>query len=330
MYAADALRICAELLAVYAGAKLFGRLAARLGQPTVLGELVAGAAIAGLLPFFRPNEPLLDLLSEAGVLLLLFDTGFRCDLDRLLKAGPAAAAVAATGVLAPFLLGLGLMLAYGRAGLEALFVGAALTATSVGLTARVLGDLGKLGTAEAQIILGAAVLDDVAGIGVLSGLQAFAASGAPDLGRLFRMLLLPSAFIGGLLLARTARRRHIERLAQPAVAALAPVFFVMVGAKADFSVFNPFAAVRPQAFGFAALLILAAVAGKLAAGFAAPRKLNRRAIGIGMIPRGEVGLIFAQVGLAAGILEPALYSAVVAMVIVTTFLAPPLLKRSLA
>jgi Kef-type K+ transport system membrane component KefB len=387
MHELDIVRFVAELLVILLSAKLFGELAERLGQPAVLGELIGGVVLGtGIFAFFHLNDPALALMSEVGVILLLFETGINSDLGQMLKAGPTASAVAAIGVVVPFALGWGLMAALGKPSMECVFVGAALTATSVGITARVLSDMGKLHLPEAQIVLGAAVIDDVMGIIILSAVQGIAASGSLQWSGVLKTILLSAgfltaalwlgpylsnalvkivhrmrvrgilvgmavcfafamalaahalgtamivgAFTAGILLARTDKKEDIDETVRPVVDIFAPVFFVMVGAKVDLSVFNPATAENRAVLGLAALLILAAVAGKIVSAFAVrDRTLNRWAIGFGMIPRGEVGLIFAQIGLAAGIVEPALYAAVVAMVIVTTFLAPPLLKKSLA
>lgn len=386
MHDGGAALFLAQLLLIIFSAKLFGELAERLGQPAVLGELAGGVLLGtGLISFFKPGDPILGLMSEVGVILLLFETGIHSDLGRLLKAGPTAAAVAAVGVLLPFALGWGLMTALGKPSLECVFVGAALTATSVGITARVLSDMGKLSTPEAQIVLGAAVIDDVLGIVILSAVQVLAASGSLQWGGVLKTVLLsagflaaalglgPSlsrflvdvvrrmrvrgvlvgaavcfafamalaaralgtamivgAFTAGLLLARTDKKEDIGETIRPIVDVFAPVFFVMVGAKVDLAGFNPFLAGSRAALGLAALLTLAAVAGKAVSALAVRDEgIDRWTVGFGMVPRGEVGLIFAQIGLASGIVEPAPYAAIVAMVIATTFVAPPLLKKSL-
>ena len=383
----DIITFLLELVVILLSAKLFGELSERLGQPAVLGELIGGVVLGtGVFTFFHLNDPALVLMSEVGLILLLFETGIHCDLDQLLKAGPTASAVAAIGVVVPFALGWGLMTMLGRGGMEAVFVGAALTATSVGITARVLSDMGKLSLPEAQIVLAAAVIDDVLGIIILSAVQGIALSGALQWGGVLKTVGLSAAFLAaafwlgphlstalvklvrrmrvrgvlitlavcfafvmaltahaigtamivgaftaGILLARTDQKEDIDQTVRPVVDVFAPIFFVMVGAKVDLSVFNPFVAENRAVLGLAGLLIVAAIAGKIVSAFAVRAKdLNRWAVGIGMIPRGEVGLIFAQIGFSAGILEPSLYAAMVAMVIVTTFLAPPLLKRSLA
>lgn len=387
MHELDAVRFLAEILVILLSAKLFGELAERLGQPAVLGELIGGVLLGtGFLTFFHPNDPALALMAEVGVILLLFETGIHCDLDQLLKSGPTASAVAAIGIVAPFALGWGLMTALGRGGMEAVFVGAALTATSVGITARVLADLGKLQRPEAQIVLAAAVIDDVLGVIILSAVQGIAVSGSlrwagvikttalsagfliaalwlgPRLAERFVAIvhrmrvrgvligaaicfafamalaahalgtaMIVGAFTAGILLSRTDKKEDIDQTLKPVVDFFAPVFFVMVGAKVKLEALDPTVAANRPMLGLAALLIIAAIAGKIVSALAVrERGLNRWAVGFGMIPRGEVGLIFAQIGLSAGIVEPALYTAVVAMVIATTFLAPPLLKKSLA
>ena len=350
----DLVRVLAELLVILLSAKLFGELAERLGQPAVLGELIGGVVLGtGIFTFFHLHDPALALLSEIGVILLLFETGIHSDLDQLLKAGPTASGVAAIGVVVPFALGWGLMTALGRPGMECVFVGAALTATSVGITARVLSDMGKLQLPEAQIVLGAAVIDDVLGIIILSAVQGIASSGSLQWAGVIKTILLSAGFIAaalwlgprladalvkivrrmrvrgvlvglavcfafaaalaahtlgtalivgaftaGILLARTDKKEDIDQTIRPVVDVFAPVFFVMVGAKVDLSVFNPSTAENRAVLGLAVLLIIAAIAGKIVSALAVREKgLNRWAVGFGMIPRGEVGLIFAQVGI---------------------------------
>ncbi len=375
----------ANLLAIFLSAKIFGELAERWGQPPVLGELLGGVILGfGFFKFFDPGDPALALMAEFGVVLLLFETGINSDLSRLLKAGPASLAVAGAGMVLPFALGYALMQAMGRGGMEAVFVGAALTATSVGITARVLTDMGKLELPEAQIILGAAVIDDILGIIILSAVQGVAFSGSLSWLAVARTTVLSAAFLGaalwigprasealvglvqrmrgrgilivsavsfalalsllahafgtalivgaftaGVLLARTDRREDIDGALKPVADLFVPVFFVMVGAKVKLDAYDPFVATNRPVILLALLLVAAAALGKIACGWAAPGKgLRRFGIGAGMIPRGEVGLIFAQIGLSSGVIDAPLYAAIVGMVIVTTFLAPPLLKKS--
>lgn len=376
----------ASFLAILVGAKVFGELAERWGQPPVLGELVGGVVL-GALPFglLSAQQDKLAILSELGVLLLLFKAGLESDLDELLAVGPASLAVAAVGVALPFALGWAVMTWFGYGPMAAIVSGAALTATSIGITARVLADLGQLDRLESRIILGAAVIDDIIGIVILSAVQSMASSsgfswaatiktaalaGAFLLGALwagrslssglmeivkkmkgrgvlivaslsfaFAMALLAErlgtalivgAFTGGILLARTDRRHEIDEALSPIAAVFVPVFFVLVGAQADLGIFNVWSPGQGSAFVAMTALTICAIGGKLLSGWAVRgRAVNRWAIGVGMVPRGEVGLIFAQAGLAGGLIDPPLYTALVGMVMATTFAAPPLLKRSL-
>ncbi|HBL17332.1 MAG: hypothetical protein A2X36_11665 [Elusimicrobia bacterium GWA2_69_24] len=378
--------LLANLLAILLSAKLFGELAERWGQPAVLGELLGGVVLGfGLFPFFHPDDSVLAILAEVGVILLLFETGINSDLSQLLKVGPVSLAVASVGVAVPFLLGYGLMSLLGYGGMQAVFIGAALTATSVGITARVLADMGRLGIPEAQIVLGAAVIDDILGIIILSAVQGIAASGSLSWFSVLRTTLLAVVFLGaalwigphvsdvmvkivhrmrvrgvlivsalcfafamallaqalgtamivgaftaGIILARTDKREDIDTTLKPISDLFVPIFFVMVGAKVRLGAYNPFFPENRAMLGLAAALIVLAIIGKVVSGWAVwGRGLNRLGIGVGMIPRGEVGLIFAQIGLASGVIAVPLYTAVVGMVVATTFLAPLLLKRVL-
>ncbi len=375
----------ADLLIILLSAKIFGEIAERLGQPAVLGELLGGVVLGfGLVSFFDPNDPALALMAEFGVILLLFETGIHSDLTELVNVGAQSLAVAAAGVVLPFALGWGLMTFLGQGGLPAVFVGAAMTATSVGITARVLGDLGKLHLPEARIVLGAAVIDDVLGIVILSAVQGVAAAGVLSWMGVARAVFLAAAFFAvafsigplvsrhlvglvqrlrvrgvligaavcfafalalfahalgsalivgaftaGALLAKTDKKEDIDGALKPLADVFVPVFFVMVGAKVQLGAYNPLVPGNIPVIGLAAGMIVLAIAGKLAAGLVVRGEgLNRFGIGVGMVPRGEVGLIFAQIGLAAGLVDGALYAAIVGMVVATTFVAPPLLKRT--
>jgi Kef-type K+ transport system membrane component KefB len=378
------------ILAILLGAaKFFGALAQRIGQPAVLGELMAGvivgASVFGLVNLQDSGDPRNDvfhLLAEIGVVLLLFEIGLDTDLRRLLRLGGVSAVVAFVGVALPFALGYGVCWALGQPNLVAVVAGASLTATSVGITARVLADLGRLQEQESQIILGAAVLDDVIGLVILTvvagmsqGQQVTALGVAkttalafgfligtvvlgslliPPLFRMARRIQLPGtatmlavllafgmswlahtagsaviigAFAAGLLLRGVAQAREIERGVAHLGHFFVPLFFLTVGAAVDVRVFNPADPANWPVLRVGGLLILAAVAGKFLAGYAPFWFRGRKAvIGVGMIPRGEVGLIFAQMGLTTGVFDAGLFSAVTLMVMVTTFLAPPLLK----
>jgi Kef-type K+ transport system membrane component KefB len=368
------------LVLVWLAAKLAGEGMERIGQTAVLGELLAGVVIGpGALGLVQDFE-VIRALAELGVLILLFEVGLESDLDDLLKAGLQATLVAVVGVVVPFVAGVVLMRWFGHPPLLAVFVGATLTATSVGITARVLADLGRLKDAAANVVLGAAVVDDILGLIILAVVTGAAQTGgispgsvallagkavlfvvgallvglrlAPPLlrwlGRLrgrgtllvysvvFAMAMaavadlvglatIIGAFAAGLILSTTERRSHIEERIKPVADLFVPIFFVAVGMKVQPQVLNPFD--ENAQFGIAMLLTAAAVASKLAAGLAVYQPGVRRwPVGVGMVPRGEVGLIFAGTGLAAGVLAADLYSALVAAVMLTTFAAPPWLK----
>jgi Kef-type K+ transport system membrane component KefB len=399
LWAAGADSHLPDLLLVIAAAltagKLFGEGAERLGLPSVLGELVAGLilgpSVLHVLPAAaEPGADMVVVLAELGVILLLFEVGLETNLREMFRVGSAAAAVAMVGVTVPFALGYlywaniphPIMGDGGDLGTVAVFIGATLTATSVGITARVLADLNQMETTEARIILGAAVLDDVIGLVILSVVSGVAAGGAISAagvattfavaagflvaavvvgGRIIPRLadgvarmrargvvvvlsiafalalaafaakvgsaLIIGAFAAGLILHGTPQHHTVEAQVRPVAAVLAPIFFVSVGAAADITLLDPR---RPGAGGLlmvAGSLTVLAIIGKLVAGWAAPwLRFHRLTVGVGMVPRGEVGLIFADVGRRAGLLSEASFSAVLIMVMLTTFLAPLGLK----
>ena len=397
--------ILLAIAVILAVAKFGGDLATRAGQPAVLGELVAGVLLGNLslvgiswVESFKTNVTL-DTLAQLGVIVLLFEVGLESTVRDMLKVGLTSLVVAVLGVVTPFALGwgVGALLLPERSAYVHAFLGATLTATSVGITARVLRDLGKSQSPEARVILGAAVIDDVLGLvilavvggviraantgaelsygaaGMIVGKAALFLFGAIALGlviapRLFglaarlrgRDVLLATALVfcfglsylaaaiglaaivgayaAGLILEDvhyrdfTERGEHgLEELLRPIGVLLVPIFFVLMGMRVDLSAFG-----RAEILGFAALLTLAAVIGKQACALGALRgNLDRLSIGLGMIPRGEVGLIFANIGLGLTvqgepIVDKAIYSAVVIMVIVTTMATPPALRWSLA
>lgn len=368
------------LVIVWLAAKALGEAMERIGQTAVLGELLAGVLIGpGVLGLVHESQAL-HALAELGVLVLLLEVGLASDLDELLRAGLQATLVAVVGVAAPFAAGFALMYWLGHPTLVGIFVGATLTATSVGITARVLADLGRLRDAAAKVVLGAAVVDDVLGLIILavvtgiaqtgtvsaasvallsvkavvflvvamvigvrlapvimrgisameargtlivaSVIFAFALAAAADLTGLATII---GAFAAGLVLATTERRAHIEARIKPVADLLVPVFFVSVGMKVQPALLNPFA--ENAYFGIAVVLTGIAVASKLLTGLAIYQSaVPRWPVGVGMVPRGEVGLIFAGTGLAAGVIAQDLYAALVAVVMLTTFVAPPWLK----
>jgi len=368
------------LVLVWLAAKLAGEGMERIGQTAVLGELLAGVIIGpGVLGLVHESAAL-HVLAELGVLILLFEVGLESDVHDLLRAGLQATLVALVGVAAPFTVGYGVMHWLGYPALVAVFVGATFTATSVGITARVLADLGRLQDAAAKVVLGAAVVDDILGLIILAVVTGVAQTGGVSLGSvvtlstkamiflvlailvgirlaptsigwigglkargtlivysvifavalaavadLIGLATIIGAFAAGLVLATTERRAHIEERIKPVADLLVPVFFVTVGMKVHPAMLNPFA--ENAQLGIAVLLTVVAVASKLVAGLVVYQPGVRRwPVGVGMVPRGEVGLIFAGAGLAAGVIAEDLYSALVVVVMLTTFVAPPWLK----
>jgi len=375
----DTTHLLVTLIVVWLGAKVGGEAATRIGQPAVLGELVAGVLVGpGALGLVHDSE-VLHALAEIGVILLLFEVGLESDLDELLEAGAQSTVVAFTGVVAPFVLGFATVRAFGYPTLVAVFGGAALTATSVGITARVLTDLGKLRDLSARVILGAAIIDDIIGLIILAVVSGLAAAGSISLAQVgllsfkavaflvvavvlgvrlspwlveqasnmrargtlivtavvFAVALaavadvlglatIIGAFAAGIVLTRTERRVHIEERVRPVSDLFVPIFFVTIGMKVEPRMLNPFGEGQ---LGFALVLTGVAIAAKLVAGLAVyQRGVRRWAVGVGMVPRGEVGLIFAGIGLSSGVIDDGLYAAVVVMVMLTTFVTPPWLE----
>jgi Kef-type K+ transport system membrane component KefB len=371
------------LAAMLCASKLMGWLARKVGQPAVLGELLAGVLIGKhALGLINPTLEVWHLLSEFGVVLLLFTIGLAIDLEGLLRVGPVSALVAVVGVVFPFLIGYVTCRMLGLETLPSVLIGAALTATSVGITAKVLAELGRLHSAEGQVVLGAAVIDDVVGLIILTvvsgvafgesltfgkvlGISAsafgflvaalvvaafivprtlpwidrFLFPGSPTIPALVLAFGLAwmaqwagsagilGAFAAGLIVAKTTRRHDVEQGLIPFAELFIPLFFVVVGASVDLRVLNPLETANHRTLLIAALLTVGAVIGKLAAGYAPFWiKGQKSLIGAGMIPRGEVGLIFAQLGFSSGVLDPGQFAAVTLVVMATTLLAPPLLK----
>ncbi len=409
--------ILLSLITVFIAAKVGGELCARLNLPSVLGELVGGVVVGvsalnlivfpeggevpvsglmnliqmtahldpeSLLKVFSGESEALSVLAELGVIILLFEIGLESDLKELIRVGPQAAVVAVIGVVVPFVAGTaGLIFFFNIGTIPAVFAGAALTATSIGITAKVLAEMQQLSSREGQIIIGAAVLDDVLGIIVLAVVASLAKTGEIEItnviylvlgaaaflvgsifiGRLLSPLFVTlvdqlqtrgqliitslifafalsyiaaaiqletilGAFAAGLILAETSKRRELEEQITPIADMLVPVFFVTVGARTDISVLNPMVPANREGLIIASFLVVVAIIGKTITGYAVFGQpgINRLAVGFGMIPRGEVGLVFAGVGAASGVLSESLDAAIIVMVIVTTFIAPPLLR----
>jgi Kef-type K+ transport system membrane component KefB len=374
------------LIATFVAAKLFGELAERIGQPAVLGELIGGVlvGVSGL-RLVDPQANVIHLLAQLGIVLLLFLVGLETELSRLVACGPSAVIVAVAGVVITFTGGYAIGTALHFPQIVAVFLGGALTATSVGITARVLSDLGHLQDAESQVILGAAVVDDIIGVILLTCIGSVAAGNgvgplaivkiaaiafgfvvgaivagsylAPALVRaidrigvarglffasiVFALTLayvadragtaiIIGSFAAGLVLARTEKGSEIKRQVHDVAHFFVPIFFVAVGAAIDVKTLNPFDATARRFLLVGVLLAAVAAVGKIAAGFLAPgRGLRRTIVGVGMIPRGEVSLIFAQLGLGSGLLSTGLYGSITVMVMITAFITPLLLRRML-
>lgn len=407
-----------SLVVIYLASKVGGELSNRIGLPPVLGELLGGVIVgisvlhllvfpeggtdssnslimtflqttAGLTPeatpaVFEAQSEVVSVLAELGVIILLFEIGLESNLKDLISVGAQACIVAVVGVVVPFTAGtVGLMTLFGVSAVPAIFAGAALTATSIGITSKVLSEIGKLNSKEGQIILGAAVIDDVLGIIVLAVVASLAKDGAVDVSKVIYLIISASAFLigaivlgnvfnktfvaianqlktrgelvipafifafvmayfasiiqleailgafaAGLVLEETDKRKELQKQVIPIADMLVPIFFVTVGAKTDLGVLNPAIPSNREGLIIATFLIVVAIIGKVITGFSVfgQPQINRLAIGVGMIPRGEVGLVFAGVGAASGVLSKSLGAAIIMMVILTTFLAPPLLR----
>lgn len=373
--------ILLDILVVLVAAKLAVEVAERVGLPPVVGEILAGLAIGPTALGLVETTEVLRTLGEIGVILLLLQVGLEMDLAELGAVGRASMLVAVVGVVLPFAGGYGVAAAFGEPTNTAIFVGAALTATSVGITARVFGDLRALASIEARTVLGAAVADDVLGLVILTVVVRLVAGGsvsaaavagiaalalaflvitasagirlAPPLFALIdrharsagtlvavalafalafaelahaaRLATVVGAFVAGLSLARSRQADKIRRELTPVGHLFVPVFFLQIGIEADVA-----SLVRPRALALATALGVVAVLGKLAAAvgmFGSPG--DRLLVGLGMLPRGEVGLIFAGIGLREGILGDDLYAALLLVVLLTTLVTPPLLGRRL-
>lgn len=403
-------------------AKMAG-LIERFGQPSVLGELLVGVLLGNLallgIHTFDPikTDPLIKFLSELGVIILLFQVGLESNIHQMKQVGMRAFLVACIGVVAPFVLGawvVGPMLFPGLEQNAYLFLGAALTATSVGITARVFRDLGKIQIPEARIVLGAAVIDDVMGLIILAVVSALVTLGAVSLGTVswiiaksilflvgaivlgqilaprlglwlskihtgsgmkftlaisFALILaflageiglapIIGAFAAGLVLdpvhfksfskpaivselearakksdyetkqelmkmAEHHNEKHVEELIEPLAHLLVPIFFVVTGMSVRLETLSD-----PKVVLVALAVTAVAFIGKYISGFAAGN-VNKHLVGFGMVPRGEVGLIFATIGQTLGVISDELFSVIVIMVILTTLLTPPILTHFL-
>ncbi len=410
-----------RFLVIFVAARLLAELLVRLQLPTILGELIAGVMIgaSGLHLIVSPETqaalsqwmlqllgsladvppdavaelyaesfPSLQAVADLGLFALLFLTGLESDLDELVAVGAQATTVAVAGVALPFALGtIGLMALFHVPVIPAVFAGASMTATSIGITASVFGELKMLRSREGQIVIGAAVLDDILGIVILAVVVSLAGGGSLELAPILQLVAAAvvfvlaaiglsrtaapgfdwlidrlkapgdvavasfvvltlccfaataigleaalGAFAAGLILSKSNHSHAIEAAVKPVVALFATIFFVLIGTGMDLSVLNPFDPANRAGLVVAGFLLLVAIAGKVAAGwcFLSQQPTDRLVVGLGMMPRGEVGLIFLGLGTQAHLLSPALEAAILLMVIGTTFLAPILLRLVLS
>jgi len=385
-----------QLVLILFSARVVGEIAAYFQMPSVIGELFAGIIIGpSLLNLVQPSAPI-HLLAQVGIILLLFEVGLESDIGRLMRAGTQATAVAVCGVVFPFILGFCLSYYFFDFTLLAsLFIGSTLTATSIGITLRVLSDLKQQGSREAQIILGAAVIDDIIGIVLLALLYEFATSGVVNLWNAGKVMVFIALFffiapIAAKLISATIRKwdeksdipglipttivslilffawiahglgapellggfaaglalsrqfffpfgaflheskdfaHKVEEQMKPIVHLFTPIFFVAIGLSLNLREIDWSSGTIWLVSG---LLLAAAIIGKLLSGFSLIKETRfmQMAVGVAMIPRGEVGLIFAEVGKSSHVFDEPLYAALVIVIAVTT-LAPPFFLRML-
>jgi len=374
-------KLLLDLFLMFVGGKVLAEIFERFRQPAVVGELVAGVMLGpSLLALVSPSEPTQGL-AEIGAIFLLFTVGLETKPRDLLQVGRTAAFVAIIGVVVPFILGFFYMRAIDYSTVEAVFVGAALVATSVGITARVLADAGVLSTRVARVILGAAVADDILGMIVLAVVSSLSTGqinylqlaivtveavgfsifilffGSRVVGRFqtrveklrtrnsafilsvalclglslasiyIGMAAIIGAFLAGLALADHSEQWRLRENAHPVMEFLAPFFFVLLGVQVDLR-----AIYQPALLWMIVVVCLLAIAGKLIGCGLGALSLgfkNALRVGVGMVPRGEVGLIVAAVGLKLHTVSPEVYTTVVVMSIVTTLFAPPVLRALL-
>lgn len=377
--ASDASTVLIALVAIFVATKLLGEMAQRLRQPAVLGELIAGVILGGsMLEVVDPTNPVIAVMAEIGVLILLFEIGLETELESLVKVGSEAATVAVAGVILPFGLGYAAASSLGLGAVPALVCGAALCATSVGISARVLSELGWLDTNEGRVVLGAAVIDDIIGLIILAVVASLVAGAMPTAGTVGRIAgvavafvvvavlvgklvarpifkvveriraagalglfglafafllawlaqrfgsaMIVGAFAAGVVLNGVQQRAQIEQATTTIGHFFVPIFFASVGAAVDLR-----ALADGRALAVGGALIVCGILGKVAAGYAPWWfRGHKLLVGVAMVPRGEVGLIFAQMGLAAGAIGAGEYGALMLMVLVTTFVTPPTLAR---
>ena len=374
----EAIKLPLAMLVVFASAKILDELFERFHQPGIVGQILAGVVIGpSVLGWMAPND-FLTALAELGVMFLLFRVGLEVKASDLMKVGPIATWVAVLGVALPFVLGWGILRLWGEPQIESIFVGAAMVATSVGITAQVLAAKGLLQERASQIILAAAVIDDVLGLIILALVSSLAKGkvnflelaltatlaigftiivvlwGTKTMRRVVPHLLdrlrggeaqfamamillfalsvlavyagvaaIIGAFLAGMVLAESVGRR-VHDLAQGVTELMVPFFLAGIGLHFSLSALSTWSTVT-----LAGLILLAAMLSKfVGCGLGAYRLgwADASRVGVGMIPRGEVGMVVAQIGQSLGVIGEHVYAVVVLMSVATTLVAPPLLK----
>jgi len=371
------------LFIIFVAAQVGAELAQRLRLPAVVGEIAAGIVVGpSVLGWIHINEPLL-VLSEFGAVLLLFSVGLETRVGELRRVGLMATLVGVAGVVLPFVIGAAWAILSGFPTPKAMFIAAAFVATSAGITARVLQDLGALSRIQARVILGAAVIDDILAMLLLGVVTSLQSGGAVNVGALVMVLVqaigfvavialvgtrlmrrssrlldapinplspltlslagmlglaaaasklglaaIIGAFLAGMVAAESTQRHALEKQIQPIMALLVPFFFVVTGAQVELA-----ALATPSALLMLLVVTVLAVIGKLVGCGLGAWKLGRRSaliVGVGMVPRGEVGIIVASLGQQAGIFSGSVYAIIIGMSLLTSVLAPPVLKSLLA
>jgi Kef-type K+ transport system membrane component KefB len=374
--------ILLSLFIIFVAAQLGAELAQRLKLPGVVGEIAAGCIVGpSVLGWIVPNEPL-EVLAEIGVVLLLFSVGLETRLDDLKRVGRSAFLVGVLGVVIPFAMGSAWAHASGFPWNKSLFIAAAFVATSAGITARVLQELGALQRTESRVILGAAVIDDILAMLLLGVVVALQAGDSVNVGSLvvvlveaigfllvigwvgtrvmrkkshwlegpanplspltivlalclglaflstkFGLAAIIGAFLAGMIASETTQRESLEHQTQPLLALLTPFFFVITGSKIDLAQLA-----SADALIMLTVVTLIAIVSKLAGGFLGALSLGKRGamiVGVGMVPRGEVGVVIASLGLTAGVFTDKTYAVIVAMSLLTAMVTPPVLAALL-
>jgi len=376
----DTASILADLFFVLLAAKLGDEVFKRIGQPVIVGEILGGVLVGpSVLGLVEVGE-VLRVFSELGVVVLLFWVGLETRLSEMKAVGRIAAGVGAAGVVVPFLAGIAFGLALGESSETSVFLGAALAATSAGITSATFLDLGIAKTRAARTVLGAAVVDDILALILLSVAVGMAADGGVDAGKIALALAVATAFVGfvalggtrllarwprllhaprfsespllpavivclglaafaaniglaaligaflaGMIVAETKDHGSIEEEVKPLYAFFPPFFFAFIGIELDLG-----ALIDGYALFLLVTITLLAALAKFGPAYLAARGLGRREatiVGVGMVPRGEVGIVIAAIGAAEGVVDAELFAVVVGMSILTTLLAPFALRR---